>query len=242
MTDTTQPQILIVDDDPEILDLLSHYLGQEGFRVFTSSSGSGIDHILSENRINLVLLDLMLPGEGGLSICRRVRANSAIPIIILTAKGDETDRIVGLEMGADDYVPKPFNPRELVARIKAVLWRSEHQFVENKDSQRLDVIEFGNWKINLATRSLVNVHDDQIELSSSEFNLLAAFVRNPQRTLSRDQLLDLTQGRPREPFDRSVDVQISRLRRKIETDPAHPVLIKTVRGLGYTFTPYVNKS
>lgn len=234
-----ETQILIVDDDAEIRDLLAHYLEQEQFRVVTASSGRGIDKLLSENHFHLVLLDLMMPGEDGLSICRRIRATSSVPIIILTARGEEMDRIVGLEMGADDYVSKPFNPRELVARIKAVLWRTEHSYSAPLKGGRQDHLVFDQYTINLAARSLQDQTGTDVDLSSGEFDLLSAFVRNPQRTLSRDQLLDLTQGRPLDPFDRSVDVQVSRLRQKIEPNPRNPTIIKTVWGVGYTFTPDV---
>lgn len=232
-----ETKILVVDDDAEIRDLLAHYLEQERFRVVTLASGRGIDKVLSEQRFHLILLDIMIPGEDGFSICRRVRASSSVPIIILTARGDEMDRVVGLEMGADDYVAKPFSPRELVARIKAVLWRTEHSYNAPIEGGRNDRFRFDRFTINLASRSLVDESGNAIDLSSGEFDLLSAFVRNPQRTLSRDQLLDLTQGRPLDPFDRSVDVQISRLRSKIEADPRKPTVIKTVRGVGYTFTP-----
>lgn len=233
--------ILVVDDDAEIRDLLAHYLEQAQFRVFTASCGAGIDKLLSENHYDLILLDIMMPGEDGLSICRRIRALSTVPVIILTAKGDEMDRVIGLEMGADDYVAKPFSPRELVARIKAVLWRAGHSYKGPFHDRRSDSFRFSDFVINIGARSLEDGNGDAIELSSGEFDLLVAFVRNPQCTLSRDQLLDLTHGRPLEPFDRSVDVQVSRLRRKIETNPGNPTLIKTVRGIGYTFAPSVDE-
>lgn len=236
-----ETKILVVDDDAEIRDLVAHFLEQERFRVLDVASGHGIDKLLSEHHFHLVLLDIMLPGEDGLSICRRIRANSSVPIIILTARGEEMDRVIGLEMGADDYVAKPFSPRELVARIKAVLWRTSHSYNEPIEEGRNDRFTFDDFSINLAARTLANQSGTAVELSSGEFDLLAAFVRNPQRTLSRDQLLDLTQGRLLDPFDRSVDVQVSRLRRKIEVNPRSPIIIKTVRGLGYTFTPDVQQ-
>jgi two-component system OmpR family response regulator len=228
--------ILIVDDDPEIRDLLAHYLEQENFRVDAVSNGEGIDRLLSAHRFHLVLLDLMMPGEDGLSICRRIRANSAIPIIILTAKGEEMDRIIGLEMGADDYIPKPFNPRELVARIKAVLWRTTHTYGGPGQEAANDRLEFGDWVASRSERTVMTRSGEILDLSSGEFDLLLAFASNPQRTLTRDQLLDLTQGRALDPYDRSIDIQVSRLRRKIEKDPHEPRVIKTVRGVGYTFT------
>ena len=242
MTCNPQPRILIIDDAAEIRDLLAHYLDHDGFRVTTRPTGRGIDQLLSEHHFHMILLDLMLPGEDGLSICRRIRANSSVPIIVLSARGDETDRIVGLEMGADDYVSKPFSPRELVARIKAVLWRTQHSYNTPVQGANPDRYRFARWMINFSARTLEDDEGNEITLSSGEFNLLSAFVRNPQRTLSRDQLLELTQGRPLDPFDRSVDIQISRLRRKIEEDAQQPRIIKTVRGVGYTFTPAVETS
>jgi two-component system OmpR family response regulator len=236
-----ETKILVVDDDAEIRDLLAHFLEQEHFRVVSAASGRGIDKLLSEQHFHLVLLDIMMPGEDGLSICRRVRATSSVPIIILTARGEEMDRVIGLEMGADDYIPKPFSPRELVARIKAVLWRTEHSYNAPIAKGRNDRFRFDQFTINLAARSLEDKTGNAVDLSSGEFDLLTAFVRNPQRTLSRDQLLDLTRGRLLDPFDRSIDVQISRLRRKIESNPRKPDIIKTVRGLGYSFTSGVHQ-
>jgi two-component system OmpR family response regulator len=237
-----ETQLLIIDDDVEIRDLLAHYLAAENFRVITAKNGDTIDRILSEQRIHLVILDLMLPGEGGLSICRRIRARSAIPIIILTAKGEEIDRIIGLEMGADDYIAKPFNTRELVARINAVLWRTTHLYKGAGRDIAEDKLSFDSWTINLSKRELLSPGGNKVELSSGEFDLLFAFVSNPNRVLSRDQLLDLTQGRTLDPYDRSIDVLVSRLRRKIEADPQKPLIIKTVRGAGYTFTPSVDRA
>lgn len=234
--------MLVVDDDSEIRDLLAHYLTREGFRVLTARSGEAIDRTLSENRIDLVVLDLMMPGEDGLSICRRLRANSAVPIIILTAKGEEIDRVVGLEMGADDYMPKPFNPRELVARIKAVLWRTRHSYQVHEDRSRDERLSFGDWHVDPARRTVVSREGAELPLSSGEFDLLLAFLNNPRRVLSRDQLLDLTQGRSMTPYDRSIDVQVGRLRRKIEAEPKKPTIIKTVRGIGYSFTLPVERT
>lgn len=234
-------QLLVVDDDAEIRDLLAHYLARDHFRVLTANSGEAIDRLLSEQRIHLIILDLMMPGEDGLSICRRIRARSAIPIIILTAKGEEVDRIVGLEMGADDYMAKPFNPRELVARIKAVLWRTTHLYTAPDRETAGEQLMFDGWTIRPSEREVTAPDGRGIELSSGEFDLLLAFASNPKRTLTRDQLLDLTQGRALDPYDRSIDVQVSRLRRKLEPDPRKPKLIKTVRGTGYTFTPAVER-
>lgn len=236
-----EPQLLIVDDDAEIRALLADYLAKENFRVITANSGKDIDRILSEQRIHLIILDLMMPGEDGLSICRRIRAHSTIPIIILTAKGDEIERIIGLEMGADDYIAKPFSPRELVARIKAVLWRSNHIYVGAGQVERDEILTFNGWSINTLERTVSSPTGRKLSLSSGEFDLLCAFASNPKRTLTRDQLLDLTQGRTLDPYDRSIDVQVSRLRRKLEADPQNPSLIKTVRGVGYVFAATVNR-
>lgn len=237
----SQTQLLIVEDDAETRDLLAHYLERENFRVITARNGQSIDRILSEHRVHLIVLDLMLPGEDGLSICRRIRAKSAIPIIILTAKGEEIERIIGIEMGADDYMGKPFNPRELVARIKAVLWRSRQVYKDTFGAAEESLV-FDGWSLNLSRREVLAPDGSRVDLTSGEFDLLLAFASNPGRVLSRDQLLDLTQGRTLDPFDRSVDVQVSRLRQKLERDPRKPELIKTVRGTGYIFTPAVDRT
>lgn len=239
--DDDRVQLLVVDDDREIRDLLANYLAGEGFRVLTASSGDGIQRLLSEHRVHLLILDLMLPGEDGLTICRRIRATSGIPIIILSARSDEIERIVGLEMGADDYVTKPFNPRELVARIKAVLWRTTHMYAGPGRELTEETMVFDGWSIKLSTRELTDPDGRMIDLSSGEFDLLYAFACNSRRVLSRDQLLDLTQGRALELYDRSIDVQVSRLRHKLEKEPGKPLLIKTVRGAGYVFTPAVDR-
>jgi len=232
--------ILIVDDDREIRDLLGRFLTKHGYRVTTARDGKEMRRVLADWRIDLIVLDLMLPGEDGLSLCRQLRANSLIPIIMLTAMGEETDRIVGLEMGADDYLPKPFNPRELLARTKAVLRRARSEPTSDRTSGGTIMI-FSGWKIDLARRRLISPEDIVVDLTPGEFDLLVAFADHPQRVLSRDQLLDLARGRAAAPFDRSVDVQVSRLRRKIETDPMEPELIKTVRGGGYLFTASVER-
>jgi two-component system OmpR family response regulator len=196
--------------------------------------------VLDGSRIDLIVLDLMLPGEDGLTLCRNLRAKSRIPIIMLTAMGEETDRIVGLEMGADDYLAKPFNPRELLARIKAVLRRAE-QAPGAAPLEGGAVLEFAGWALDLDRRELQRHDGIMVPLSSGEYELLAAFATHPGRVLSRDQLLDLARGREAQPFDRSIDVQVSRLRRKIEAEPQDPALIKTVRNGGYTFTPSVRR-
>jgi two-component system OmpR family response regulator len=233
--------ILIVDDDREIRDLLGRFLTKHGYRVTTARDGQEMRKALAEWRIDLIVLDLLLPGEDGLTLCRQLRAQSNMPIIMLTAMGEETDRIVGLEMGADDYLPKPFNPRELSARIKSVLRRAQGTPAPAPAPGRT-MLRFADWKLDLARRRLESVEGFVVDLSAGEFVLLVAFAEHPQRVLTRDQLLDLTHGRAAAPFDRSVDIQVSRLRRKIEPDPKDPELIKTVRGGGYMFTPAVERS
>jgi len=236
----TTPHVLIVDDDREIRDLLARFLAKHGLRVTTARDGGDMFKALGEWRIDLVVLDLMLPGEDGLSLCRRLRAASAMPVIMLTAMGEETDRIVGLEMGADDYLPKPFNPRELLARIKAVLRRSA-ALPERPSEAAGAILRFAGWTLDLATRRLESPAGVVVPLSAGEFDLLQAFVDHPRRVLTRDQLLDLSRGRAAAPFDRSVDIQVSRLRRKIEADGKDPQIIRTVRGGGYMFTPEVER-
>ncbi|NWH08494.1 MAG: response regulator [Alphaproteobacteria bacterium] len=234
----TQPRILAVEDDREIADLLGEFLTREQFEVKTVRSGVEFDPAFRMWTPDLVLLDLMLPGEDGLSICRRVRAISRVPIIIVTAKGEDVDRIIGLEIGADDYISKPFNPRELTARIKAVLRRTAHQ----GDTGPASVYTFADYVLDTARRSVKRRDGSPIELSDGEFDLLAAFLECPNRVLSREQLLTLTKGSSSELFDRSIDVQLLRLRRKIEPDPSNPQLIKTVRGTGYLLTVPVRLS
>ena len=231
------PHILIVDDDREIRDLTARFLRKHGFRASTAADGREMDSQLAGGRFDLVVLDLMMPGEDGLSICRRLRSRSSPPIVMLTALGEETDRIVGLEMGADDYLPKPFNPRELLARIKAVLRRSAAAAPETPAGR---MFAFSGFTLDLVMRELRDPDGAPVALTTGEFNLLAAFVERPRRVLNRDQLLDLTRGREAGPFDRSIDVQLSRLRRKIEADPGTPALIKTVRGGGYVFAAEVS--
>jgi two-component system, OmpR family, response regulator len=239
---TEQPHILVVDDDREIRDLVARYLSKHGFRVRAAADGREMYRALDDWSIDLVILDIMMPGEDGLVLCRKLRAESKIPIIMLTAMGEETDRIVGLEMGADDYVAKPFNPRELLARIKAVLRRAEGGQADRPDeADQPSILVFEGWRLDLDRRELVSPQGVYVPLSAGEYDLLAAFAARPQRVLSRDQLLDLARGREAQPFDRAIDVQVSRLRRKIEADPANPVFIKTVRGGGYMFTPPVGK-
>ena len=241
----TSQHILVVDDDREIRDLIAKFLTKHGYRVTTAADGREMDKMLADWKIDLVVLDIMMPGEDGLSICRRLRANTPMPIIMLTAMGDDTDRIIGLEMGADDYLAKPFNPRELLARIKAVMRRTElitPMAVDDAPEEEGRTYHvFDGWRFDLASRDLVSPDGVRTDLSGGEYELLAAFVTRPQRVLSRDQLLDLARGREAQPFDRAIDVQVSRLRRKIEVDAKEPTLIKTVRGGGYMFTAKVTK-
>jgi two-component system OmpR family response regulator len=230
------PHLLVVDDDREIRDLLSRFLKKQGYRVETAGDGREMRQVLGGWKIDLVVLDRMLPGEDGLTLCRRLRAESKIPIIMLTVMGAETDRVIGLEMGADDYLAKPFHPHELAARIKAVLRRTR-EFPERSGA----VLSFCGWRLDPVARSLQAPDGVDIGLSDGEFDLLTAFAEHPQQVMSRDQLLDITRSRVAVPFDRSVDVQVGRLRRKIEADHKNPKLIKTVRSGGYLFTPSVER-
>jgi len=237
-----QPHILVVDDDSEIRDLVTRYLTRHGLRVRGAADGREMRQALDNWSIDLVILDLMLPGEDGLSLCRTLRVTTKIPIIMLTAMGEDTDRIVGLEMGADDYLAKPFNPRELLARIKAVLRRTESVAAGKQEgADRSALLVFEGWRFDLDSRELISPQDVLVSLSAGEYALLAAFVTHPQRVLTRDQLLDLARGRQAQPYDRAIDVQVSRLRRKIEVDPSDPKLIKTVRSGGYMFASKVAK-
>lgn len=232
------PHVLIVDDDRELLRLLARFLERHGLRVSTARDGREMRQALADWRIELIVLDLMLPGENGLMLCRQLRATSSMPIIMLTAMGEETERIIGLEMGADDYLPKPCSPRELLARIRSVLRRTRS--TATSQSQRARILAFEGWQLDLARRRLRSPDGFIVDLSPTEFELLAAFAEHPQQVLSRDQLLDLAHGRGAAPFDRTIDIQVSRLRRKIEPDPKSPELITTVRGGGYLFTPSVS--
>jgi two-component system OmpR family response regulator len=224
--------ILIVEDDRDIRGLLADFLKREGFAVELAEDGAAADRILARVAPDLVVLDLMLPGEDGLSICRRLRARGATPILMLTAKNDDIDRIVGLELGADDYLGKPFNPRELLARIRAILRRAEVPARASERRRR----SFANFVVDLDARSVERSDGTGVPLTSAEFDLLACFVERPRRVLTRDQLLDWTRGRSADPFDRTIDVTVSRLRKKLETaDPAAPPLVTTVRNGGYLF-------
>jgi two-component system OmpR family response regulator len=232
------PNILVVEDDRETRTLIAKYLRTNACNVATAADGREMTRAMTDHRVDLLILDVMLPGEDGLSLCRKVRAESQVPIIMLTARGEDVDRIVGLEMGADDYMPKPFNPRELLARINAVLRRQ--QVARNASSiEGASALSFQGWHIDLRLRELRNPEGARVAMTSAEFDLLRTFCERPGRVLSRDSLLDLTQGRNAGSFERSIDVLVSRIRRKIEPDPQEATLIKTVRSGGYVFTPRV---
>ena len=234
------PHILVVDDHRDIREPLAKYLAKHGYRVSAADNAGAARRLLKQSAVDLVVLDVMMPGEDGLSLCRHLRETSALPVILLTAMAEETDRVVGLELGADDYVTKPFNPRELLARIKAVLRRTQSLPPQSRALEG-DVIAFDRWCLKVGQRELVGPDQVAVPLSTAEFQLLSAFLNHPNRVLSRDQLLDLTQGRQAGAFDRSIDNQVSRLRRKIEADPKEPRLIKTVWGGGYLFAAEVRR-
>jgi two-component system phosphate regulon response regulator OmpR len=230
-------RVLVVDDDVRLRDLLNRYLREQGYTVRTVSNATEMNRQLARERYDLMVLDLMLPGEDGLSICRRLRgANEDMPIIMLTAKGDDVDRIVGLEVGADDYLAKPFNPRELVARMQAVLRRRPPPAPPGAPSTDTQIAEFGEFRLNLANRTLTR-NGEEVPLTTGEFALLKVLVQYPRVPLSRDKLMELARGREFGAFDRSIDVQISRLRRLIEPDPSKPAYIQTMWGFGYVFIP-----
>jgi len=231
--------LLIVDDDTEILDLLGRYLTRNGYRVSTARDGGAMEAVLAGARIDLIILDIMLPGRDGLDITRDLRTRSNVPIIMVTARGDETDRIVGLEMGADDYLPKPFNPRELLARVKTVLRRAKG--LPQTPGARGKKLRFEGWTLDLVGRELISPDGVHVSLTAGAFDLLTAFAEHPQRLLTRDQLLDMTRGRGAGPYDRSIDVHISRIRAAIEHDPSRPQRIKTVRAAGYVFIAEVDE-
>jgi two-component system, OmpR family, response regulator len=233
--------ILIVDDQQEICDVVQEYLTGEGYRVSTAHDGAGMRRVLSQSPADLVILDLMLPGEDGLTLARALRGESGIGIIILTGRGETVDRIIGLEMGADDYLPKPFHLRELLARVKSVL-RRVHSRTGDSPQPTRSRARFAGWTLDLSSRELLSPAGQEVRLTTGEFDLLAAFVNNANQVLSRERLLDLARNREAGPFDRTIDVQVGRLRRKLEDDPQNPTLIKTVRGSGYIFTPTVELS
>jgi two-component system OmpR family response regulator len=236
----TPDHILIVDDDAEIRSLLGTYLTRNGLKVTAVADGKAMWRALDAARVDLIVLDLMLPGDDGLTLCRELRARKMEePVIMLTARGDETDRIVGLEMGADDYLPKPFSARELLARIKVILKRVR-SLPPNMKPDEHDALQFGDWRLDTQQRHLLSPQGVVTPLSGAEFRLLRIFLAHPHRVLNRDQLVDLTQGREADPLDRSIDVQVSRLRQRLGDDPKDPKLIKTVRGEGYVLSVAVS--
>jgi two-component system OmpR family response regulator len=237
----TSPHILIVDDQRDIREPLGRYLLKHGLRVSAAADAAQARDLLKRSAVDLVVLDIMMPGEDGLSLCRHLRETSGVPVILLTAMADEADRIVGLEIGADDYVVKPFNPRELLARIKAVLRRAA-SLPRAKDGIATRRFAFDRWTFDVDRREVVGADGVAVPLSTAEFRLLSALVQRPRMVLSRDQLLDLTSGRDAQPFDRSVDNQVSRLRKKLEADPKTPAFIKTVWGGGYVFSADVREA
>ena len=230
-------KILVVDDDQRLRELLQRYLGEQGFAVRAADGAAAMDKALAREHYDLLVLDLMMPGEDGLSVCRRLRGGKdATPIIMLTAKGDDVDRIVGLEMGADDYLPKPFNPRELVARINAVLRRQSPLPPPGAPAADDEIVEFGPFSLNLGTRALTR-DGAAVPMTTGEFGLLKVLVQHPRKPLSRDKLTEIARGREHDSFDRAIDVQVSRLRKLLGEDPSNPRYIQTVWGLGYMFVP-----
>jgi two-component system, OmpR family, phosphate regulon response regulator OmpR len=228
-------KIAIIDDDKKIRDLIKQYLNDQGFECFTGEHGKDLDQVIQKKAIDLIILDLMLPNESGLDICKRIRVNKVnIPIIMLTAKGDEVDRIIGLEMGADDYLPKPFNPRELLARINSIFRRLEMEMNENVIKRSTNLIKFDGFEFNAQERTLKK-GQQSIDLTSGEFTLLKVFIENINQPLSRDQIMQLARGKELDVFDRSIDVQISRIRKLIEDNPNKPKYLKTKWGYGYVF-------
>ena len=231
------PKLLVVDEDPRLRDLLRRYLGENGFQVFVADNGVTMNRLWLRERFDALILDLMMPGEDGLQILRRLREQKdTTPIIMLTARGEDVDRIVGLEMGADDYIPKPFNPRELLARIHAVLRRRPAADAPGAPSMTDEVVKFGEFELDLGTRVL-RKNGEPVPLTTGEFAVLKAFARHPKQPLSRDKLMEIARGREYEAFDRSLDVQVSRLRKMIEPDPSKPRFLQTVWGVGYVFIP-----
>ena len=240
------PHLAVVDDEADVAALISRYLGAQGFRVSELHDGAALDALLTADPPALVLLDLGLPGEDGLVLARRLREHTRAGLIIVSGRGDAVDRIVGLEIGADDYITKPFDLRELLARVKAVLRRLEERepmvSAPTAATQPLVPFHFEGWVLDPGPRRLINPDGDEVTITGGEFDLLKAFVENPGRVLSRDFLLDITRGREAGPFDRTIDVQVGRLRRKIETDAENPRMIKSVRGAGYLFVPPVKRA
>ena len=238
---TNAPHILIVDDHREIRELVGRALTKEGFRISAAADGKAMRKVLADSRIDLILLDLMLPGENGLALCRELRMQSNIPIIMVTAKGEEVDKVIGLELGADDYLSKPFGTRELVARIHAVMRRTRADPASATHPAKPKRYAFDRWILNTEARELIRSDGVTVALSTGEFDLLLAMVERPARVLTREMLLDLARGRAAAAFDRSIDTQISRLRKKLEVDPAEPRIIQTVWGGGYMFAAAVRE-
>jgi two-component system phosphate regulon response regulator OmpR len=242
MPPSESARLVVVDDEPEIRGMVADYLGKSGYAVSRCANGAELDSVLASGAADLILLDVFMPGEDGLSIARRLRASRKTPIIMLTAADDVVDRVVGLELGADDYMTKPFDLRELRARIRAVLRRAADETPVPAAQMQIEtkatnLVSFGKVRLDLDRYCLVDREGGEHRLTATEFDLLATFARNPNRVLSRDRLLDLAGGRELEPFDRSIDIRIARIRKKIEADPAKPQVIKTLRGVGYTFVP-----
>jgi DNA-binding response OmpR family regulator len=235
MSETIPPHILVVDDDAQIRALLEEYLRDNGLRASVAANGSEMSRILADEAIDLVILDLRLAGEDGMAIARTLRDSSAIPIVMLTGVRDEADRVMGLELGADDYLTKPFSPRELLARIRTVLRRTKGAALSQARDRKVRAYRFAEFELNLRTRRLKHLDGRPVDLTNGEFNLLAALLGAPQRVLTRDQLLEASRVYDNEVYDRSIDVQVARLRRKIEADPSEPRFIVTARGVGYTF-------
>jgi DNA-binding response OmpR family regulator len=232
--------ILALDDDPAVRQLVAEYLGQNELKVTAVATGKELDDVMQRETVDLVVLDLRLQGESGLDIARRLREASAIPILMLTGRAEEADRVMGLELGADDYLTKPFSPRELLARIRALLRRARAQASVADAIAKVRAYRFGGWELNIGLRKLKNPKGEPVDLTKGEFSLLAAFLASPQRVLARDQLLELSRLHNAEVYDRSIDIQILRLRRKIEADPSKPDFIKTERGAGYVFSVAVD--
>ena len=233
--------VLVVDDEPAIVEVLQRYLSAQGFKVSTADNGAALRRMLGKESVDLVLLDLGLPGEDGLALMRWLRETSSVAVIVVSGRGEQVDRIVGLEVGADDYVTKPFDLRELAARIRSVLRRTLTTALVRDASAQSDVARFGGWTLDFAARRLDSPEGKAVDLTTGEFDLLAALVKSPGRVLSRDELLAATRNREAGPFDRTIDVQVGRLRRKIEADPQRPELIKSVRGAGYLLTCKVDR-
>jgi DNA-binding response OmpR family regulator len=236
---TPAPHVLVVDDEPAIGELIKNYLSRHGFQVSIAADGAGLRRAMAESRVDLVLLDLGLPGEDGLALTRYIRSHSSVGVIIVTGSGETVDKIVSLELGADDFVGKPFDLRELLARVRSVLRRTSAPATEPVDAN--PALRFAGWRLETLSRRLFAADGSEVALTTGEYDLLAVFIDNPNKVLSRDQLLQATRHRDGGPYDRAIDMQIARLRRKIEPDAENPVLIKSVRGAGYIFTPAIER-